>query len=151
MLAKFYRKLYLKVPDWLMSRFLNKECLKILKFLSKNGHYKNRIYISKNASQQSIKSQIEILDILIDDVIPVVSKNAIDIGKLLLQSSYIRKKASKKEIYWINREAELSEQQKNIAEILKGSTNYKRKFSDGGTLANMKNMLKKPMNTGKWF
>lgn len=81
----------------------------------------------------------------------MVSRNAITIGKGLLHSKSIRQKASAKEMYWNTREAELSEKQKRIAEILKGSTNYKRKFSDGSTLANMKKMLKKPMNTGKWF
>ncbi|WP_432412170.1 hypothetical protein [Rasiella sp. SM2506] len=134
-----------------MSRFLNKEFLKVLKFLSKYGHYKNRIHISKHVAQLSIKAQIEILDILIDDAIPIVSINAIGFGKVLLQSNYIRQKATEKEIYWEKRKAELSKKQKSMAEILKGSKNYKRKFSDGGTLANMKNMLKKPMNTGKWF
>ncbi len=134
-----------------MSRFLNKEHLWILKFLSKYGHYKNRMLISEKASQLTNENQIEILDILLDDKISVISRNAIKIGALLLRSKDIRQRVSIKEIYWNTREAELSEKQKRIAEILKGSTNHKRKFSEGNTLANMKNMLKKPMNTGKWF
>jgi hypothetical protein len=35
--------------------------------------------------------------------------------------------------------------------LLKKTTNRKRKFSNGEALQNLKNMLKKPMNTGKWF
>lgn len=151
MLGKFYKRFYLKVPDWLMSRFVNKESLKVLKFLSKYGHYKNRIYISKHASQLSNKAQIEILDILIDDAIPIVSINAIGFGKILLLSNYIRQKATEKEIYWEKREAELSEKQKRIAEILKGSKNYKRKFGQGESLKNVKQMLKKNLHGGKWF
>ena len=151
MFATTYRRLYFKVPHWLLSRFFRKKTVKALKFLCKNGHYKNRIYISENVAELPIEAQIELLDILIEDNISVVSFNAIAIGKYLLQSKYIRQKASEKEVYWKDREVALSEKQKRIAEILKGSTNHKRKFSDGSTLANMKNMLKKPMNTGKWF
>lgn len=151
MLGKIFRDLYVKVPDRLMVRFLKKEPLKILKFLSKNGHYKNRIYISESVSQMSIEAQIELLDILIEDPIPVVSLHAIESGKLVLRSKIIRQKAIEKEAYWATRKAELSEKQKRIAEILKGSTNYKRKFGQGESLKNVKQMLKKNLHGGKWF
>ena len=115
MLGKIFKNLYLKIPDWLMVRFLKKESLRTLIFISKNGHFKNRIYISENVSKLATEAQIEILDILIEDSIPVVSLNAIEAGRVLLRSRHIRQKAMEKQAYWTTRKAELSEKQKRIA------------------------------------
>ncbi|RDK88617.1 hypothetical protein C8D94_101492 [Marinirhabdus gelatinilytica] len=134
-----------------MVQFFKRESTKVLQFISKNGHYKNRIHISENISELSIPAQIKIVDILLDDPIQIISMNAIKIGKYLLQSKTIREKAFDKEIFWETRDAELLIKQKRIAHILKGSTNHKRKFGDGESLKNVKQMLKRNLHGGKWF
>jgi hypothetical protein len=151
MLGAIYKALYFKLPIWLLSRLLKKNTVNLLQIVSKDGHYKNRIYISENIDQLPVATQIKVLDILLEDPIQIVSINAIGYGKLLLQSKYIRQKAHQKERYWERRELELSDKQKRIAEILKGSTNYKRKFGDGASLKNVKQMLKRNLHGGKWF
>ena len=123
----------------------------MLQIVSRDGHYKNRIYISENVSKLPVESQIKLLEILIDDPIPIVSKNAIGVGRFVLNSKHIRQRASEKDQYWKKLEVELSEKQIRIAEILKGSTNYKRKFGQGESLKNVKQMLKKNLHGGKWF
>ena len=38
-----------------------------------------------------------------------------------------------------------------MKKIFKNTTNRKRKFSNGETFQNMKEIIKKPMNIGKWM
>jgi hypothetical protein len=53
--------------------------------------------------------------------------------------------------YWYSRMIAENNQREVTQENLKGTENFKRKFGNGESLNAVKEMLKKPMNTGKWF
>ncbi len=146
-----YRLSYFKIADWILEKLINSRKIGLLKVISANGHYKNRLMISNQLKKLSAKNQLLLLETIINDNIQVISQNGIRAaGKLKLKKGLI-KKVAKREKYWVERESELIKKRARTEELLNNSTNHKRKFSDGETYKHTKQMLKKPMNTGSWY
>jgi hypothetical protein len=146
-----YRLSYFKIPDWIVEKLMGSRKMGLLKIISAKGHYKNRMMISDQLKRLSAKNQLILLETIIDDNIQVISQSGIQAAKKLkLKDSLIKKVAMRKR-YWEERELELVKKRARTKELLKNSTNHKRKFSDGETYKQTKQMLKKPMNTGSWY
>jgi len=144
-----YSLFYFKIPRFILKKFIsnNNDALDII---AKRGHYKDRIYLAENIKTLNRENQLGLMKTLLDDNIEVVSKKTInqfsnDVPKEL--ASLIKKKSA----YWKRKRIENDILSQKTSELLKDSKNYKRKFGNGESFQMIKQMLKKPMNTGKWF
>jgi len=134
-----------------MKNLILKARMRLLLDIAKNGHYKNRIYLSENIKSFSYENKLRLIEVLINDKIEIISKLIIKESKNLSLPKSIQIQVKEKSEYWILKKIEIEKSKEKLGELFKNSTNRKRKFSKGDTLQNMKNMLKKPMNTGKWI
>ena len=89
--------------------------------------------------------------ILINDKIEIISKLIIKESFKISLTKFHQNIINEKAEYWKLKEVENNLNKEKIKKILKNTKNRKRKFSKGETFQNMKEMIKKPMNTGKWF
>lgn len=151
LLRLIYSLFYFKFPEsWIFS-FIKKEKVTILRSILKKGHYKNRMQIAENLMLLSDDCQKELIEILIDEPIEIIFNKALltiddlNIAESLQTRIQIRKQ------YWFARKIAENNQRKVTQENLKGAENFKRKFGNGESLNAVKEMLKKPMNSGKWF
>jgi hypothetical protein len=102
-----YRLSYFKIADWIMEKLIDLRKIGLLKVISANGHYKNRLMISNQLKKLSAKNQLLLLETIINDNIQVIYQNGIRAaGKLKLKKGLI-KKVAKREKYWVERESEL--------------------------------------------
>ena len=134
-----------------MKRFISKEKMDSLLTICESGHYKNRMFIVENLSLISKPNRLKLILILLNDKIELISKEAIKNSNEVYLNDQYQQVVNDKIEHWKKRTLERVEKQKTMKALLKGSTNRKRKFSKGESYQNMKEMLKKPMNTGKWF
>ena len=151
MLKILYKISYFKIPVFLMKYLISKKKIKSLKVVSKHGHYKDRIYIAEKINALSNDNKIQLIEILLDDKVEFISKLVIKFTKKTRLSEYVLEKAIEKEKFWKKKEVERDIKKEKMNKMLKNSTNRKRKFSNGESYQNAKNMLKKPMNTGRWM
>jgi len=134
-----------------MNDFILLQNIKMLEIIAELGHFKNRIYISDRIDTLSKENKIRLIKILFNDKIEIISRGAIDKSMKLSFPKNIRIQITEKLEYWKEKKNEQSLNSKRVSELLKGSTNQKRKFTNGETFSKTKEMLKKPMNTGKWM
>ena len=151
MLKLLYQILYFKFPDAIIRSFIRKQRMKTLLTISEVGHYKNRTFIAENIGSLSSPIQLKLILILLNDNIEKISQLAIEKSKEIALNKSQQNMIKEKVQYWENKKIETAQNQKKIQELLKNSTNTKRKFSNGETYQEMKEMIKKPMNLGKWF
>jgi len=151
MLLYLYKILYFKFPNFIMQEFISKEKMNSLSIICKSGHYKNRIFIVENLSLISKPNRLQLILILINDKIESISQKAIKSSNDIKLNTKLQKVVDTKVKHWENRKLEREQNEKRTKRLLKNSKNKKRKFSKGESYQNMKEMLKKPMNTGKWF
>jgi len=135
----------------MLKYLISKEKISSLKTISKHGHYKDRQYIAKRINAFSSKNKEQLIMILLDDQIEMISKMLIDYSKEYKSSNKVLEKAISKEKLWMKKKKEKELKREKMSEILKNSSNRKRKFSDGESYQAAKDMLKKPMNTGRWM
>ncbi|NJM79666.1 MAG: hypothetical protein HC854_08730 [Flavobacterium sp.] len=125
--------------------------MKIVKTIAKKGHYKNRMQIAENLYILKDAERTQLVEILIYDPIEFIFEKAIVASETLLLKKDLKSKIEERKKYWLHRKIAEEKQNKITTENLKGTSNFKRKFGSGESLNNVKEMLKKPMNTGKWF
>lgn len=151
LLKLFYVIFYVKLPWFIIKYLILKGKIKTLEVIAQKGHYKNRIQLTQNIDRLSIKNQWKLLLILLDDKIEKISKDIIKQYENKYLPSDLKSALFNKRKYWKEKHKIDSRKKERIAELFKNNTNYKRKFGDGESLKNVKEMLKKPMNIGKWF
>jgi len=122
-----------------------------LKTIAKSGHFKNRLLIAQRLNQLKEQNKLFLIDILYNDKVENISLLAIEESNKLNLTEAQKDKFIDKIEYWTNKRKQSEKMKAKNSEQLKNSKNFKRKFSDGESYQNMKKMLKKPMNTGKWF
>ena len=122
-----------------------------LENISKFGHYKDRKYVAENIASFSNNNRLRLMLILINDKIEIISKLIIKESFKISLTKFHQNIINEKAEYWKLKEVENNLNKEKIKKILKNTKNRKRKFSKGETFQNMKEMIKKPMNTGKWF
>jgi len=146
-----YLLFYFSVPKFVLNKLILHEQIETLKLVAEKGNYKNRIFIAKNIDSLSIEYQWKLIIILLNDKIEYISKNIINKYEFYYLPNELTILLLKRKSYWNAKKIADKERQKKISEMLKNTTQYKRKFSNGETLQNLKQMLRKPMNIGKWF
>ena len=151
MLKFLYKISYFKIPEFIMNNFVLRQKMNSLKTIAKSGHYKNRMYIVERINLLSNENKLKLIEILYDDKIEIISKSAIKESSKLILPKLTKAQIIEKTEYWINKKIEAKKNGEKIKRLLKNTTNRKRKFSNGESYQNLKNMLKKPMNTGKWM
>jgi hypothetical protein len=119
--------------------------------VAKNGHYRNRLYLAKHIASLHINGQHKLISILLDDPVQVISETTIKISKTLRLLEELQTRISEKEAYWTLHNKEQEERKGAYSKVYKGLPHYKRKFSNGESYQQMKQALKKSMNTGKWI
>ncbi|NHN27929.1 hypothetical protein FIA58_019805 [Flavobacterium jejuense] len=150
-LHALYFFFYVKFPESWIEFLINKKRVQILKVIAKKGHYKNRMQIAEQLEQLNDIGKLELLPILINDSIEFIFEKTTVVSETLFLKKDLKAKIEERKIYWLNKK-NAEEKQKGItSENLKNTSNFKRKFGSGESLKNAKEMLKKPMNTGKWF
>lgn len=152
MLLRFiYSLSYFKFHETWIFSFIKKEKVTILRSILKKGHYKNRMQIVENLMLLSDECQKELIEILINEPIEIIfNKGLLVVDDLNIGESLQARIQMRKE-YWYSRMIAENNQREVTQENLKGTENFKRKFGNGESLSAVKEMLKKPMNTGKWF
>ena len=125
--------------------------IQLLEGVAKKGHYKNRIYIAEHVSSLHINGQHKLITILLDDPVEYISQKTIESSKSLRLLDELKKRIVEKKKFWAELKKQREDNAKANAEIYKNLTNYKRKFSDGDSYKQLKQAIKKPMNTGKWI
>lgn len=151
MIKLLYKIFYFKIPRIILNHFILKEKMSSLKTIAKSGHYKNRLYIAERIKSFSNENKLGLIAVLYNDKIEIVSRLAIEESNKLSLPESIQFQINQKVEYWIDKRIETERNEEKIERLLENSTNTKRKFSNGETYQGMKNMLKKPLNTGKWM
>lgn len=144
-----YFLFYIKIPRFILKKLIsnNNDALDII---AEKGHYKDRIYLSENIKSLKRENQLKLIKILLDDNIKVVSEKII--GQFSNDvPNELRLLFEEKSAYWKIKKEENEISSQKTAKLLVNSKNYKRKFGNGESFQTAKQMLKKPMNTGKWF
>jgi len=134
-----------------MNDFILEQNIKTLEIIAEFGHFKNRIFISDRIDSLSKENKIRLIQILFNDKVENISRNAIEKSLKLNFPRNTRIKITEKLEYWNNKNIERELNSKRVSELLKGTKNHKRKFSNGETFKSVKEMIKKPMNIGKWM
>lgn len=144
-----YFLFYIKIPRFILKKLIsnNKDALEIIAI---KGHYKDRIYLSENIKTLKRENQLKLIKILLDDKIEAISKIIISQynNDILNELTLL---VEEKSAYWKRKKIENEITSQKTAELLENTKNYKRKFGNGESFQMVKQMLKKPMNTGKWF
>ncbi|WP_159777231.1 hypothetical protein [Flavobacterium sp. 9AF] len=122
-----------------------------MKIIAKKGHYKNRIQIAESLKLLNDEEKAELISIQIDDSIEVVFEKAIEVAHTSKVSRQLKQKMEERKTIWAAKKINEELQKEITSKKLKDTTNYKRKFGSGESLDTVKKMLKKPINTGKWF
>jgi|TARA_B110000240_G_scaffold92237_1_gene104770 hypothetical protein len=149
---KFLLKiLYFKVPNFILNFLIKKDKMNSIEIIGKDGHYKNRIYLAKYIHVFSYENKLKLIEILLEDNIEYISNLAIKESKKIILKKNLKRKVNEKIEFWNTKKIQTEINKEKNERLLKNSTNRKRKFSNGESYQNLKNMLKKPMNTGKWF
>lgn len=151
LLKILYLVFYFKLPWFIVKRLILRDKIKTLEIIAKKGHYKNRIQLTQNIDHLSIKNQWKLLIILLDDNLEKVSEDIIKRYENKYLPTDLKSALFDKRKYWKEKHKSNLKKQARMAELFKNNTNYKRKFGNGESLKNVKDMLKKPMNNGKWF
>ena len=149
---KFLLKiLYFKVPNFILTFLIEKEKMNSIGIIGKDGHYKNRIYLAEYIQVFSYENKLKLIEILLEDNIKYISNLAIKESKKIILKKNLKRKVNEKIEFWNTKKIQTEINKEKNERLLKNSTNRKRKFSNGESYQSLKNMLKKPMNTGKWF
>ncbi len=151
MLQLLYKIVYFQFPNFMMMNFIYKQKIKTLKKISKFGHYKNRKFIANHLNNLHQNHRLELIFILLNDNIESISKSVIKQSDTIKINNSQSKIIEEKVEYWNKKYQENQLKEKKIKALLKDSNNRKRKFSNGETYQEMKQMINKPMNLGKWF
>ena len=125
--------------------------INIVLVIAKKGHYKDRLYLAKHIPSLHINGQHKLISILLDDPVQVISETTIKVAQTLRLLEELQMRISEKEAFWVTHTKEQEERKKAYSKAYKGLPHYKRKFSNGESYQQMKQMLKKSMNTGKWI
>jgi hypothetical protein len=136
-----------------MNDFVSKQKIKLLEIISESGHYKNRKYIAESIDSFSNQNQnkLRLMKILLNDKIEIISKLIINESTKMNLTKAQQNEFDEKIEYWNQKEFENNLKKEKMKKIFKNTTNRKRKFSNGETFQNMKEIIKKPMNIGKWM
>ena len=151
MLKIIYFFFYLKFPDSLIDFFIANNKIQTLKMIAKKGHYKNRIQIAENLKLLKDTERSQLVEILINDPIELIFEKTIIASETILLKKDLKSKIEEQKKYWLHKKIAEEKQKAITTENLKNSSNFKRKFGTGESYTTAKEMLKKPMNTGKWF
>lgn len=125
--------------------------IKLLYLIAKKGHYKDRMYLVNQIASLQINAQHKLIYILLDDPVEVISQTTIKVSQTLTLLAELNTAILEKKEYWISLNKEREESKKAYSKIYKNLPHYKRKFSNGESYQQMKQMLKKSMNIGKWI
>ena len=142
---------YVYFPKLIIEDLILFEQIESLKLIAKKGHYKNRLQIANNLNLLKKKHQSILIEILIDDKVESISQSIIEDFQMVKFQVDLNLKIENKKKFWKQNQSIKNKKLKLFSKIYKGTKNYKRKFSKGESYQNAKEMLKKPMNTGKWF
>lgn len=151
LLSIIYFFFYFKFSENSIFSFIRKEKVTILKSVLKKGHYKNRMQIAENLMLLCDDYQKELIEILLDEPIEIIFNKMLLVTNHLNLSESLQTRIQLRKEYWYSRMITENNQKEVTQEKLKGTENFKRKFGNGESLNMVKEMLKKPMNTGKWF
>lgn len=146
-----YSLFYIKIPTYVLKKWITSQRIDTLSVVAKKGHYKDRGYLAKHITSLHINGQHKIIKELLDDPVQIISETTIQVSKTLRLLDELQVVISEKETYWILLNKEEKERKKAYAKIYKNLPHYKRKFSDGESYQQMKQSLKKGMNIGKWI
>ena len=127
---------YFKLPWFFIKHLILRGKIKTIEIIAKKGHFKNRI---------------KLFEVLLEDKIEIISMDMIKRYESRYLPEDLAISLTNKKRYWEEKKIADDQKQKKNAELLKNATQYKRKFSDGETFKNVKQMLRSPLNTGKWF
>ncbi|XLS29036.1 hypothetical protein ACJD0Z_17785 [Flavobacteriaceae bacterium M23B6Z8] len=134
-----------------MMRIVRTHKLRYLLFVARFGHYKNRIILSENLKTLKTPLRNRIALELLNDRVQRISENGIN-SLLLSHDEFNRKAAQFKKEYWEAYNQAEEENATRVEQLLKGSSNYKRKFGDiNSSFEMVKELLKKPIHGGRWF
>ena len=134
-----------------MNDFVKKQNIDLLQIISESGHYKNRKHIAQKIESFSKENKLKLIQILLNDNIEIISKFVINESTKMSLPKALQIEINKRTEYWEKNEIENEQKRIKMKNSLKNTTNRKRKFSNGETYQNMKEMIKKPMNIGKWM
>ena len=146
-----YTLFYFSIPKSLLKKWIQKRKINVLTLVAKKGNYKNRIFIANNLDPLRIEYQWKLLKILLNDSVEVISKKMIDIYEFHYLPGALTVLILDRKKYWQEKRIADVENSERVSNLLKNTKQYKRKFSDGETFKNVKKMLQKPLNIGKWF
>ena len=140
---KIFRLTVKKVNKWTKKGNVDK-----LIYALQNGLYDVRKRAAEGLGELEVKNAIPYLIKAIDDKVKIVSFASMNSLERIGIDSEIENMIMIKKEYWETKELEA---QKRAKEKLKIPNIYKWERPSKQTLENIREMLKKPMNTGKWF
>ena len=146
-----YYLFYLKIPRYIIQKWIISQRVNTLLVVAKKGHYKNRLYLAEHIAGLHINGQHKLISILLDDPVQVISETTIKISKTLRLLEELQTRVTDKETYWVLQNKEQEERKETYSKVYKNLPHYKRKFSNGESYQQMKQALKKSMNIGKWI
>ncbi len=131
---------------WL-DKQISKNNVDALHFALVHGLYDIRLKAAEHLGTLREQASAPFLKAAIDDEVQLVSEAAMHALELIGCSAEIQSEIETKRRYWLTR----SEQAKNKKPREKTYTPNRKERPSKKSFENLKNMLKKPMNTGKWF
>ncbi|WP_299626662.1 hypothetical protein [uncultured Tenacibaculum sp.] len=78
MLKLLLKIFYIKIPDRILKKIIEKKTISSLETILESGHYKNRIFIYENLENIEFDNRKGLLKILINDSIKKLSEGAIN-------------------------------------------------------------------------
>lgn len=131
---------------WLKRQFYFKN-IEAIEFALQNGLYDVRKASAEYLGENDCGSAIPLLVKALDDEVQVVSESVMKALESLSDSEEIKAKIESKKEFWVKRAEEA--ESKLVTEKLYQRERKERPSKK--TYENIKQMLRKPMNSGKWF
>lgn len=131
-----------------VDKWTRKGRIDMLEYALKNGMFYTRARAAQALGDLRSKSSLQLLEDCIDDPIRRVSLAAMASIERIELTPDIRKRIKQKREYWVE---QIKKEEAMKSKFLSSGKTLEWNRPGKQNLDNLKNLLRKPMNTGKWF